>query len=105
MDEKGDEAIGMDDEPENGEQAELGDAEVSDFRSSEDVEKLASAAESVAERMSGMKGERKLADGARGRISIREKLAEMSARAGKEKSGGKQPKVGETGRNRKEAVL
>ncbi|WP_330391900.1 DUF3849 domain-containing protein [Enterocloster clostridioformis] len=83
MDEKGGDGIDMDDEPENdGEQEELDTEEMG-----RDAEAVADAPfrpqvnRAVSEKVAEHGKERMLADSPRGRISVREKLAEMRERA------------------------
>lgn len=110
MDEKGDDAVGMEDEPETGEQAELDDAEAPYLPEPENFETpvpAPAAAASVSERIIALHGERKPVDAQRERVSVREKLAEMSARIGRDKGNvQREQESPETGRNKwKEAAL
>lgn len=108
MDEKGDDAVGMEDEPETGEQAELDDVEAPYLPEPEDFETPASAAmSSVSERITALHGERKPVDTNRERVSVREKLVEMSARIGRDKGNVQREQDSpETGRNKwKEAAV
>ena len=77
MDEKGDSAMVMDDdEPENGEQSELPETDMVADAPAKPV-----ASWTMSERIAEHKSEKRLADGQNGRISIREKLAEMKEKA------------------------
>ena len=77
MDEKGDSAMVMDDdEPENTEQSELPDTDMVADAPAKPV-----ASWTMSERIAEHKSEKRLADGQNGRISIREKLAEMKEKA------------------------
>ncbi|MGN0372091.1 MAG: DUF3849 domain-containing protein [Enterocloster sp.] len=110
MDEKGDDAVGMEDEPETGEQAEMDDAETPYLPDPEDLETPVSApaaVASVSERITALHGERKPVDVQRERVSVREKLAEMSARIGRDKGNVQREQDSpETGRNKwREAAL
>jgi len=81
MDEKGDSAMVMDDdEPENGEQSELPDTDMVADAPAKPV-----AMWTMSERIAEHRGETRLADGQNGRISIREKLAEMKEKASGQK--------------------
>ena len=91
MDEKGNEGIGLDDEePEAGEQDEQ--AKGSEPDRAEDTQAVADEplkpvssflmSESIAEHGK----EQMLADSSRGRVSVKEKLAEMSAKIGRNKA-------------------
>ncbi len=87
MDEKGGDGIDMDDEPENdGEQEELDTEEMG-----RDAEAVADAPfrpqvnRAVSEKVAEHGKERMLADNPRGRISVKEKLAEMRERAYEQK--------------------
>ena len=81
MDEKGDSAMVMDDdEPENGEQSELPDTDMVADAPAKPV-----ASWTMSERIAEHRGETRLADGQNGRISIREKLAEMKEKASGQK--------------------
>ena len=82
MDEKGDSAMVMDDdEPENGEQSELPDTDMVADAPAKPV-----ASWTMSERIAEHRGEKRLADGQNGRISIREKLAEMKEKASGQRS-------------------
>ena len=92
MDEKGDNALDMgDDEPEdeNGEQSEQ--TQESEPNRAEDIQAVAEeplkpvASFLMSERIAEHDKERMLADGSGGRVSVKEKLAEMRARLGKNK--------------------
>lgn len=91
MDEKGSDGIDMDDEPEtdSGEQQEIDIEEMQDS-----VEAVADESfkptfnRAVSEKVAEHGKERMLADSPRGRISIKEKLAEMTAKLGKDKAYG-----------------
>ena len=77
MDEKGDSAMVMDDdEPENTEQSELPDTDMVADSPAKPV-----AMWTMSERIAEHRGKTRLADGQNGRISIREKLAEMKEKA------------------------
>ena len=77
MDEKGDSAMVMDDdEQENTEQSELPDTDMVADAPAKPV-----ASWTMSERIAEHKSEKRLADGQNGRISIREKLAEMKEKA------------------------
>lgn len=106
MDEKGDEAVSMEDEPESGSQEKKEDTEISSSLTDDDSVKPVIAG-SVSERIAGIQRERERADRPGGRISVREKLAEMNARIGRERAGGlKQQDNSEIGRSKgKEAIL
>ena len=81
MDEKGDSAMVMDDnEPENGEQSEMPDTDMVADAPAKPV-----ASWTMSERIAEHRGEKKLADGQKGRISIKEKLAEMKEKASGQK--------------------
>ncbi len=89
MDEKGDSAMVMDDdEPENGEQSELPDTDMVADAPAKPV-----ASWTMSERIAEHEKSRMLADGSRGRVSVKEKLAEMSARLGKDKVGVQKPDI------------
>ena len=83
MDEKGGDGIDMDDEPENdGEQEELETEEMGhDAEAVEDVPFRPQINRAVSEKIAEHGKERMPADSPRGRISVREKLAEMRERA------------------------
>lgn len=85
MDEKGDAAMAMEDEePENepGEQPEERRPEVEpDIKSVADAPMKPAASWKMSERIAEHKEERLLADSPKGRISIKEKLAEMKVKA------------------------
>ena len=92
MDEKGDNALDMgDDEPEdeNGEQS--AQAQEGELDRAEDIQEVTDellkpvASFLMSERITEHDKERMLADGSRGRVSVKEKLAEMKARLGKDK--------------------
>ena len=92
MDEKGDNALDMgDDEPEdeNGEQS--AQAQEGELDRAEDIQDVTDellkpvASFLMSERITEHDKERMLADGSRGRVSVKEKLAEMKARLGKDK--------------------
>ena len=84
MDEKGDDAMVMDDESENTEQSERSE------RLSEDIVADAPAKPVVSwtmsEHIAEHKKSRMLADSSKGRVSVKKKLAEMSARLDKDKA-------------------
>ena len=81
MDEKGDSAMVMDDdEPENGEQSELPDTDMVADAPAKPV-----AAWTMSERIAEHRNEKRLADSPNGRISIKEKLAEMKEKASGQK--------------------
>lgn len=92
MDEKGDNALDMgDDEPddETGEQS--AQTQEGEPDRAEDIRAVAEeplkpvAVFLMSERIAEHDKERMLADGSRGRVSVKEKLAEMKARLGKDK--------------------
>lgn len=109
MDEKGNDAIGMGDEPETGKQVGLDDAEAPYLPEPEALETPAPAsAARVSERITALHREEKPVDVHRERVSVRAKLAEMNARIGRDKGGNiqKEQDGPETGRNKwKEAAL
>ena len=81
MDEKGDSAVAMDDdEPENGEQSEIPDTDMVADAPAKPV-----AMWTMSERIAEHEKSRMLADGSKGRISIKEKLAEMKEKASGQK--------------------
>ena len=87
MDEKGDSAMVMDDdESENTEQSELPDTDMVADAPAKPV-----ASWTMSERIAEHEKSKMLADGSRGRVSVKEKLAEMSARLGKDKAGVQKP--------------
>ncbi len=82
MDEKGDSAMVMDDnEPENGEQSEMPDTDMVADAPAKPV-----ASWTMSERIAEHRGEKKMADSQKGRISIKEKLAEMKEKASGQKT-------------------
>ena len=82
MDEKGDSAMVMDDdEPENGEQSELPDTDMVADALAKPV-----ASWTMSERIAEHEKSKMLADGSRGRISIKEKLAEMCEKIASDKA-------------------
>lgn len=84
MDEKGDSAVAIDDdEPENGEQSEIPDTDRENMVADAPVKPVASW--TMSERIAEHRGEKLLADGSKGRISIKEKLAEMKEKASGQK--------------------
>ncbi len=81
MDEKGDSVVAMDDdEPENGEQSEIPDTDMVVDAPAKPV-----AMWTMSERIAEHEKSRMLADGSKGRISIKEKLAEMKEKASGQK--------------------
>ena len=89
MDEKGDSAMVMDDdEPENGEKSELTDTDMVADAPAKPV-----AMWTMSERIAEHEKSRMLADGSKGRVSVKEKLAEMSARLGKDRVGVQKPDI------------
>ena len=101
MDEKGDSAMMMgDDEPENADVDDLSEKGKPDMVADESAKPVASW--TMSERIAEHNGEKKLADGQKGRISIKEKLAEMKEKV----SGQKTPEKLELGKGkRKEESL
>ncbi len=86
MDEKGDGAMVMgDDEPENGEPSDVPENGKTELVADEPMKPVASF--TMSERIVDHERNRMLADGSKGRISVKEKLAEMSARINKDKAG------------------
>ena len=82
MDEKGDSAMVMDDnEPENGEQSDISETDMVADAPAKPV-----ASWTMSERIAEHRGETRLADGQKGRISIKEKLAEMKEKASGQKT-------------------
>ena len=81
MDEKGDSGMVMDDnEPENGGQSEIPDTDMVADAPAKPV-----ASWTMSERIAEHGKSRMFAESTRGRVSVKEKLAEMSARLGKDK--------------------
>lgn len=92
MDEKGDNALDMgDDEPEEETGEQSTQAQECEPDRAEDIQAVAEeplkpvASFLMSERIAEHDKERMLADSSRGRVSVKEKLAEMRARLGKEK--------------------
>ena len=92
MDEKGDNALDMgDDEPEEETGEQSTQAQEGEPDRAEDIQAVADeplkpvASFLMSERIAEHDKERMLADGSRGRVSVKEKLAEMKARLGKDK--------------------
>ena len=99
MDEKGDSAMVMDDdEPENGEQSELPDTDMVADAPAKPV-----AMWTMSERIAEHEKSRMLVDGSRGRVSVKEKLAEMSARLGKDRAGVQKPDIAK-GKGKEESL-
>lgn len=92
MDEKGDNALEMgDDEPEDETGEQSAQAQESEPDRTEDIQAVAEeplkpvASFLMSERIAEHDKERMLADGSKGRVSVKEKLAEMRARLGRDK--------------------
>ncbi len=92
MDEKGDNALNMgDDEPDDETGAQSAQTQEGEPDRAEDIRAVAEeplkpvAVFLMSERIAEHDKERMLADGSRGRVSVKEKLAEMKARLGKDK--------------------
>lgn len=92
MDEKGDNALDMgDNEPDDKNREQSAQAQEGEPDRAEDIQAVAEeplktvASFLMSERIAEHDKERMLADGSKGRVSVKEKLAEMRARLGKNK--------------------
>ncbi|MDL2301015.1 DUF3849 domain-containing protein [Lachnospiraceae bacterium OttesenSCG-928-D06] len=92
MDEKGNDGVGMEEEePEDGEQPEPRENNM-DSKAAADAPAKPVVLTNLAERIAELQGEKQLADAPKGRVSVKEKLAQMQEKAHSQKSSEKPDK-------------